>query len=145
MVAGHTKSSQDLLFSVTAQDFYASDVVSGRELVAVKEQHASVVIDSGRIVHVWRETMAQKCSNLPGIRGLHDFVGLHNSRQSTTMKVQESCYTGTLKDKPMKIPKDKISITWSWSDLFGFGNGQAAVRKQAGSTKSNVYQLYSTE
>lgn len=88
--------------------------------------------------------MAQKHSNLPGIQGLHDFVGMHNSGQSSTMKVQESCYTGTLKDSPKKIPKEKISITWSWSDLFGFGNGQAAVRKQAGSTKSNVSQVYST-
>ena len=112
--------------------------------MAVIEQHASVVIDSGCIVRVWRETMVQKYSNLPGIRGLHDSVGLHNSGQSTTMKVSESCYTGTLKDIPMKIPKEKISITWSWSDLFGFGKDQAAVRKQAGSTKSNVYQLYST-
>ena len=60
-------------------DFFALDVFNERKLVAVMEWHASVVIDSGHIVHVCRETMAQNYSNLPGIRALHDFVGLHNS------------------------------------------------------------------
>ncbi|MGJ8945938.1 hypothetical protein AB9K17_23905, partial [Salmonella enterica subsp. enterica serovar Kentucky] len=50
IVAGQTKFAPDLLFSVTAWDFYASDVFNERELVAVMERRASVVIDSGRIV-----------------------------------------------------------------------------------------------
>lgn len=33
--------------------------------------------DSGRIVRVWRETVTTKYSNLPGIRGLHDFFALY--------------------------------------------------------------------
>lgn len=105
MMAGHTKFAPDLLFSVTTRDFFASDVFNERELVAVMEQHASVVIDSGRIVRVWRETLTNKYSNLPGIRGLHDFLALHNSGQDTVMKVRERCYTGTFKDTPMKITR----------------------------------------
>ena len=55
MVSGHTKFAPDLLFSVTARDFYASDIFNERELVAVMEQHASVVVESGRIVQAWKE------------------------------------------------------------------------------------------
>ena len=105
MVAGHTKFAPDLLFSVTARDFYASDVFNEREFVAVMEQHASVVIDTGRIVRAWRDTLTKKYSNLPGIRGLHDFLALRNSGEDALMKVRESCYTGTLKNTPMKISK----------------------------------------
>ena len=65
-----------LLFPITAQDFYASDVFNERELVAILEQHASVVIDSGRTMRVWRETVINKYGNLPGIRVLHDFLAL---------------------------------------------------------------------
>ena len=50
MVAGHTKFVPDQLFSLTATDFYASDVFNESELIAVMERHASVVLDSGRIV-----------------------------------------------------------------------------------------------
>lgn len=62
------------MFSIIARDFYASDVFNERELVAVMERH--VVIDSGRIVQACRETVLKKCSNLPGIRGYHDFLTL---------------------------------------------------------------------
>ena len=69
-----------------------------RELVAVMERHASVVVDSGHIVQVWRETVTKKYSNLPGIRGLRDFLALCNSGQDVLMKVQDICYTGTHED-----------------------------------------------
>ena len=129
MVAGHTKFARDLLFSLTARDSYASNVFNERELVAVMEQHASVVIDSGRIVRVWRKTVAKKYSNLPGIRGLHDFLAPRNSGQGAVMKIRESCYTGTLKDTPMKITKGMSAsdiatcipelvspiLLWEWS------------------------------
>ena len=105
MVAGHTKFAPDLLFSVTARDFYSSDVFNERELLAVMEQHASVVIDSGRIVRVWRDTVAAKYSNLPGIRGLHDFLVLRNSGTNAIMKIRDTCYSGALRDSPMKVVK----------------------------------------
>lgn len=56
MVAGHTKFALD---PVTARDFYASDVFNERELVTVMEQDATVVINSGRIVQGWRETLTK--------------------------------------------------------------------------------------
>ena len=55
MVAGNTKFAPDLLFSVTAGDFYVSDIFNERELVAVTERHTSVVVDSGRIVQAWKQ------------------------------------------------------------------------------------------
>ena len=43
-VAGHTKFAPDQLFYLTARDVYASDVFNERELSAMMQQHASVVI-----------------------------------------------------------------------------------------------------
>ena len=105
MVAGHTKFAPDLLFSVTARDFYKSDIFNEGELLAIMERHASVVIDSGRIVRVWRDEVAKKYTNLPGIRGIHDFLVLRNPGANAVMKVRETCYSGGLKDTPMKVVK----------------------------------------
>ena len=60
MVVGHTKFASDLLISLTARDFYASDVFNERKLIAVMERHASVVLENGRIVQAWREMVSQK-------------------------------------------------------------------------------------
>lgn len=76
MVAGHTKFTPDQLFSLTARDFYASDVFNERELCEVMQRHATVMIDSGCIVRTWRDIVTEKYSNLPGIRELHDFLAL---------------------------------------------------------------------
>ena len=47
----------------------------------------------------------KRYSNLPGIRGLHDFMALRNKEEDAVMKVRYSCYTGTLKATPMKITR----------------------------------------
>lgn len=106
MIAGHTKFAPDQLFSITARDFYSSDVFNESELIAVMEQHATVVFDNGRIVRAWRETVTNKYSNLPGIRELHNFLVMRNNDQGAAMKVRDSCYTGLLKNTPMKIAKE---------------------------------------
>ena len=105
MVAGHTKFAPDQLFAVTARDFYSADIFNEIELVAVMQRHATVIVDSGRIVRHWRECVTKKYSNLPGIRELHDFLALHNPGVNTVMKVRENCYAGVLKTTPMKIKK----------------------------------------
>lgn len=105
MVTGHTKFTPDQLFSLTARNFYVSDVFNEKELIALMERHASVMFDSGRIVQVWRQTVTKKYSNLPGIRDLHDFLALKNNGENAIMKVRDSYYTGMLKDTPMKITK----------------------------------------
>lgn len=53
-------------------------------------------------MRVWRETMAQKYSNLPGIQGLHDFVGMHNSGQSSTMKAAILAHSRTHQRRSQK-------------------------------------------
>ena len=53
----------------------------------------------------WRKTVAHKYSNLPGIRELHDFLALRNHGQDAAMKVRGNCYTGPLKNTPMKVAK----------------------------------------
>ena len=73
------------------------------------ENHASVTFDSGRIVRCWRDTVTQKYTNLPGIRELHDFLALKNPGTDAIMKVRDKCYTGTLKDTPMKLVKGRNS------------------------------------
>ena len=105
MIAGCTKFAPNQLFSITARDFYSSDVSNESELIAVMEKHASVVVfDKGSIVRAWRRTVANKYSNLPDIRELQDFLALRNHGQDA-MKVNDNCYTGPLKNTPMKIAK----------------------------------------
>ena len=43
-----------------------------RELIAVMEKHATVVFIKVALCGTWRKTVANKYSNLPGIRELHD-------------------------------------------------------------------------
>ena len=56
-----------------------------------------LVFDKGSIVWAWRKTVANKYSNLPGIRELHDFLALRNNGQDAAMKVRDNCYTVALK------------------------------------------------
>ena len=53
----------------------------------------------------WRKTVANKYSNLPGIRELHDFLALRNHGQDAATKVRDNCYTCPLKNTPMKEAK----------------------------------------
>ena len=125
MVAGHTKFAPDQLFSLTARDFYPSDVFNESELIAVMERYASVVLDSGRIVRAWRETVTKKYSKLQGIRALHDFIALQNSGEDAVMKVRDSCYTGILKNTPMKFSK---GMSPSYVAIPGVGQSYYALK-----------------
>lgn len=103
MVAGHTKFAPDQMFAQIARTYYSSDIFNEKELNEVVSRHATVIMDTGRIVRSWREIVSEKYTNLPGIRDLHDFLALHNPGCSAIMKVRETCYSGTLADTPMKI------------------------------------------
>ena len=144
MVAGHTKFAPDQLFSLTARDFYASAVFNESELIAVMERHASVVLDSGRIVRAWRETVTKKYSKLQGIRALHDFIALRNRGEDAVMKVRDSCYTGILKNTPMKFSKGM-----SPSDVAIPGVGQSyyalkVVKELSENKQSHLNHRYCT-
>ena len=77
MIAGHIKFAPDQLFSITARNSF-SDLFTESELIAVMEKQATVVFDKGSIMRAWRKAVANKYSNLPGIRELHDFLALRN-------------------------------------------------------------------
>ena len=64
-IAGTQIFASDQLFSITARDFYSSDVFNESELIAVMEKHATVVFDKGSIVRAWRKTVANQYSNRP--------------------------------------------------------------------------------
>ena len=65
-----------------------------------------MVVDNGKIVRFWREVFGEKYSGLPGVRDLHDFLALRNPGHDAVLKVKETCYTGTLRDTPMKITNE---------------------------------------
>ena len=79
-------------------------------MIAVGEKHTTVVFHKGSIVQAWRRTIANKYSNLPGIRELHDFLALRNHGQDSAMKVRDNCYSGPLKYTPMKRVKGMNAI-----------------------------------
>ena len=80
--------------------------------------------------------------HLPGIRGLHDFLALRNSGRDTVMKVRDSCYTGTLKDTPMKITKGMSAsdraIPGVNQSYFALG----MVKQLSESKQSRLNQMY---
>ena len=78
-----------------------------KNCLAVMQQHASVVFDSGHIVHSWRDKVTKRYNNLPGIRGLRDFLALQNAGANAVTKVRNSCYSGVIRDTPMKVAKGK--------------------------------------
>ena len=96
------------------------------------------MFDSGRIVRSRRDTVI---SNLPGIRGLHDFLALRNPGANALMKVRDNCYTGTLRDTPMKVAKGM-----SPTDSVLPGDGQSyyalgMVKELSNTKQSHLNQM----
>ena len=52
----------------------------------------------------WRDTVTKKYNNLPGLRGLHEFLAPRNPGANALIKVRDNCYTG-IRDTPMKVAK----------------------------------------
>lgn len=105
MIAGHTKFAPDRLFALVAKKFYSSDVFNQLQLINVYEQHSTVTFNDGGIVRSWRDLIAQKYANLPGIHSLHNFLALKNPGVDAVMKVRDECYTGVLKNSLMRLEK----------------------------------------
>ena len=70
------------------------------DLQLTVEPYGVVVVDHGMIVRTWQERVGKKCTNLPEIRALHDFLCAFKSPSGVLMKVREKCYAGVLKDTP---------------------------------------------
>lgn len=102
MVLGHTKFAPDLLFSRIASAYHKSDVFNQADLELAALLYATVYVDRGRIVRTWREKVGEKYTNLPGIRGLHDFMCIATSPNGVLMKVRQKCYAGALKTHQQK-------------------------------------------
>ena len=87
-------------------------------------------------MQAWRKTVANKYSNLPGIRELHDFLALRNHGQDAAMKVRDNCYTSPLKNTPMKIAKgmnaSDIALPCVGHSYYALGMGkELSQSKQA--------------
>ena len=69
LIAGHTKFDVDRLFSITAKSYNSADVFNTRELVTVMSQSENItaVLEEGRSIKNWRDSVALKYSKLPGI------------------------------------------------------------------------------
>ena len=141
MVAGHTKFAPDQLFSLTARDFYSSDIFNEREFLEVMQRHATVMFDNGRIVRCWRETVTQKYSSLPGIRDLHDFLALRNVGENALMKVRSNCYSGTLKSTPMAIRKGMSAADRVLPGLGQSYFAKGMVKQLSESKQSHLNQM----
>ena len=141
MIAGHTKFSPDQLFSITARDFYSSNVFNESELIAVMENNATVVFDKGSIVRVWRRTVASKYSNPPGFRELHDFLALRNHGEDAAMKVRDNCYTDPLKNTPMKIAKGRNASNMALPCVGHSYYALGMVKELSQSKQAHLYQM----
>ena len=83
LIAGHTKCDVDWLFSITVKSYNSADVLNTQELVTVMSQsnNNTGLLEEGRSIQNWRETVALKYSKLPGTSDLHDFVIVRSPRQ----------------------------------------------------------------
>ena len=106
MVAGHTKFAPDRLFALTAKAFYLSDILILMKRSSSRRWKTMLVLPLTVVVlSVAGGTVSQKYTNLPGIRELHDFLSLKNPGTDAVMKIRGKCYSGALKNTPMKLSK----------------------------------------
>ena len=100
LIAGHTKFAPDRLFANIANSYKTADVFTIEELKALCDQLATTFIEDGTNVHLWRESLREKYSNLPGVRKLHDFLFIKVA-SGVVMKVREFCHGGVWEESPL--------------------------------------------
>ena len=106
LIAGHTKFDVDRLFSITAKSYNSADVFNTKELAQVMAQSDNItaVLEDGRLIQNWRESVTVKYSKLPGIRDLYDFIIVRSPETgSATMLVREHCFGGVAQKSTMKL------------------------------------------
>ena len=74
MIAGHTKFTPDRLSSVIGNAYKAAVVFTISELQAPCAETAYTYIEDGQHVITLRKTLGKKCSDLPGVRKLHELL-----------------------------------------------------------------------
>ena len=74
-----------------------------------------VVIDDGEKVHQWGAVL-EKCSALPGIRNLHDFIFVRQPGSDVKLRVHHLCYTGAISDTIFHV---KTGYSLSESAILG--------------------------
>ena len=103
MIAGHTKFAPDWLFATIGSAYKVADVFTINELKSLCTPSATTTIAKGENVLTWRETLAKKYSDLPGVRKFHDFLIVKAHTGQVVMKVREQCFGGQWKDSPLHI------------------------------------------
>lgn len=108
MIAGHTKFSPDRLFAKVGSAFNVADTFNIEELQALCSPFAETYIEDGENILLWRDTLSQKYSDLPGVRKYHDFLFIRSHTGDVVMKVREQCYTGTWINSPLHLVNEAI-------------------------------------
>ena len=68
------KFAPNRLFSQIASSYNHSDVFTIEELKQLCQSHATCFVEDGMTIFTRWDALGVKCSNLPGIRKLHDFL-----------------------------------------------------------------------
>ena len=96
MIAGHTKFTPDRLFSQIGCTYKTEDVFAIKDLKSICDQYTTTYIERGEGVLTWRDSLAAKYSDLPGVRKLHDFLVVKAHDGTVIMNVREQ-FTGVWK------------------------------------------------
>ena len=98
IIADQTTQSlhQIIFFTNIANSYKMVDVFTIEELKSLCDQSATTFIEDGTNVHLWRDSLGEKYSNLPGVCKLHDFLFI-----KMVMKVREFCLGGVWAESPL--------------------------------------------
>ena len=108
MIAGHTKFAPDRLFSTIGCAYKTEDVFTIGDLKSICDRSATCHIETGEQILMWRNTLGEKYSDLPGVRRYHDFLVVKAHDGSVVMKVRENCFSGSWKDSPLRIRNSSL-------------------------------------
>ena len=100
MIAGYTKFAPDRLFSTIGCAYKTEDVFTIGDLKSICDRSATCHIETGDQILMWRNTLGEKYSDLPGVRRYHDFLVVKDHDGSVVTTVHENCFSGSWKDSP---------------------------------------------
>ena len=117
MDAGHTKFPPDWVMAKIAKSYAINDVFNLEKLGTLCKKYGEVTIlpnDAYEfVIQNWREPIAAKYTDMPGIQKVHDFrATLHDkddeeegpeSRVEVTLKVKDRCNSGVWRDSVQKV------------------------------------------
>jgi hypothetical protein len=110
LLAGHTKFSPDRLFSLIANEYNREDVFKPEDLRLICSRFSTAYIEDGSHILSWRSLLVDKCSELAGVRKLHDFL-IVRVGDKVVMKVRDSCHKGSVVPSPLHVNNPTASAS----------------------------------